>query len=935
MKRIIATLASAFLCIAATAQAIPADPCFRVGRLENGMTYYLSHNAKPAGCAEFYIAHHVGALQEDDNQNGLAHFLEHMAFNGTRHFPDKAMLNFLARDGVRFGYNVNAYTSRHETVYNISAVPLVRESFVDSVLLVLHDWSCDISCEQKALDDERGVISEEWRLRDEPRYRMTCLQNELIYKGSKYPERTVLGTLEVINGFKRKEILDFYHKWYRPDLQAIIIVGDFDVDAMEAKVRKAFSDIPAPVNPEPKERYLTPRLEEPLFADMTDNRFRFNALKIIYKQPYPDAEGRISESYIKDWFCRQIVSSALAERLRKAAQAKESPARSAVLVTSEYEPDFFISLFTVTPKDKSQLLECLSFTQREIERLVRFGMSRFEFETARLAATQRFKLNHSLNREEVKNGDMVKQALQHFLNNHPLVTPDGLHAIEQRIMAGITPEDIKPYPAMMFSDSEVIYSNCYNPEQEPGIAPSADEMKAAIAAVKAEKMKPGFVDESGVDLSVKVQPGSVTDVHAKNGYEVWTLSNGVRVYYRQAPEVKTNDHLVVNMRFDTGFRSYPEDRIGSSRFAASFLQRNLGFRGLDRQEIKNMRDLSGITSMVSGSHMATTIELLAGRGKEENTFKMAYLMLTEPFLGTESELGRYKENNLKILARKRSLRSIFEEKCKKQIYGDHPWLRQIDSASIQAVDMAFVKEIFERTLADFSGLSVFITTDLDRSLIERLVCRYVASLGGAYAYTLSGIPAPRPVLDGYNMLREENAPESEPLTVIYYHFVNDIKPETRNLVVSDMLDYIMSARYNDLIREKRGGSYHVGFSTFVPDNPWLPWQGEVDFQTRPELEEMLLGDVRSVMEDMCSRGPSSEEMDVARKYLIKRHGEVEERVSMSLRAQQNRLVETVIYGREFDYDYKSLINGIKPSDVRKLARDLNSGSTIVQVYTEK
>ena len=195
--------------VTASAQTIPADADFRVGKLNNGLTYYLCHNSNPAGCAEFYIAHNVGALQEEDNQNGLAHFLEHMAFNGTKNYPDKGLLEFLAAEGVRFGYNVNAYTAKTETVYNLSNVPLVRDSFIDSVLMVLHDWSCDISCEQQALDDERGVISEEWRLGDDSRSRMALQQTKLIYRGSKQAERNVIGTLEVINGFKRQEILDF------------------------------------------------------------------------------------------------------------------------------------------------------------------------------------------------------------------------------------------------------------------------------------------------------------------------------------------------------------------------------------------------------------------------------------------------------------------------------------------------------------------------------------------------------------------------------------------------------------------------------------------------------------------------------------------------------------------------------------------------------
>ena len=346
MKQILSLLAALSLLPCAMAQPIPADPDFRTGRLENGLTYYLFHNELPAGCADFYIAHNVGALQEEDNQDGLAHFLEHMAFNGTRHYPGKGIMEFLARDGVRFGYNVNAYTSRYETVYNISSVPLVRESFVDSVLLILHDWSCDISCEQQALDDERGVISEEWRQRDDSRTRVSNLQNALIYKGSRQADRTVIGSLDVINGFKREEILDFYHKWYRPDLQAIIIVGDFDVDAMEARVRAGFADIPRAVNPAPKGRFPAAKLDGPLFEDKTDSRLKFNALKLIYKQPYPEEAVRSTEECIRDAFCRNIVSWIVSERLRRLTQQPSCPARSAVLVTNEYAPDYYISLFT-------------------------------------------------------------------------------------------------------------------------------------------------------------------------------------------------------------------------------------------------------------------------------------------------------------------------------------------------------------------------------------------------------------------------------------------------------------------------------------------------------------------------------------------------------------------------------------------------------------
>ena len=934
MKHIFSFLAAVAVSVAAAAQPIAPDPDFRVGRLDNGMTYYLCHNANPAGCAEFYIAHHVGALQEEDNQNGLAHFLEHMAFNGTRHFPDKALLEFLAKDGVRFGYNVNAYTSKNETVYNISAVPLVRESFIDSVLLVLHDWSCDISCEQDALDEERGVISEEWRLRDEPRYRMMCLQNGLIYKGSKQPDRTVIGTLEVINGFKREEILDFYHKWYRPDLQAIIVIGDFDVDSMEARVRKAFSDIPRAENPAPKERYFPPRLEEPLFEDMTDNRVKFNALKIIYKQPYPDRDARAGEGYIKDWYCRQIVSAALGERLKNAAREKSSPARSAVLVTSEYEPDFFISLFTVTPKNKDLLGASLGFTHREIRRMVQYGMSRSEFEVARTATAQRFKLDREVSRAELKNEDLVKTALKHFLNNHPLVTPDRLQDIQKRVLAGITYEDVQPYPGMMFEQSEVIYSNCYNHEEEPGIAPSAEKMRGIIAAVDAEQLEPGFLEQRKLDLTMPEGSGSIVARESAGNYERWTLSNGIKVYYRQAPVVSSSDHLVMDWHFETGFRNYRADLIGPSRMAASYLQRNLAFRDARREDFKNYPEMAGVSSSITSGYKSASLEFNAGREGAGTAFKMARLMLTEPGFGDASELDRYKENTLKSLSREKNKRLLFEEKCQRKVNGNHPWQQEIDSAAVLAVDMNLVREVYARLFGDTGALSVFITSDLDRAEIESLVCRYVASPLEGKSFDRTNTPYPRPVLKGRNVIREQNPPQSEPLSAIKYHFVKDMKTTTRQLMVSDFLDYIMSARYNDLIREKRGGTYHVGYSTQVPDNPALPWEGEVDFQTRPEMEDLLIGDVKSVMDDMCRKGPTPEEMELAGKYFMKRYGEVEERVARSLRLQNRRLMREVLYGREYGYDYKAMIESLKPCEVKKMARKMNSGATIIEIYTE-
>ena len=935
MKKYSFLLALLLLGTALRAQTIPADPDFRTGRLPNGLSYYLYHNENPSGCAEFYIAHNVGALQEEDNQDGLAHFLEHMAFNGTRHYPGNSLLKFLAREGVRFGYNVNAFTTRRETVYNISVVPLVRESFVDSVLLVLHDWSCDISCEPQALDEERGVISEEWRLRDDPRSRMAHLQNDLVYKGAKQTERSVIGSLDVINSFRREEILDFYHKWYRPDLQAIIIVGDFDVDWMEAKVKKSFADIPMPENAPQKEQYFPPYLTEPLFADMTDNRIKFQAVKIIYKQPYPTPLERTRESFYKDAFCRNIVSSVLSERLKVACQQKDAPARNAILVFNDSEPDYYISLFTITPRKKEQMKASLAFTHREIRRLLQYGISPGEFEVAKLLTAQRYHLDREFNREEVKSEQVVKVALDNFLNNHPLVNPADMAELQSRVMGTITYEDILPYPDMMFQESEVIYANCYNPQEEPGIAPSAPEMKEALAQVDAENLEPAFLSYTTPDLTVNTPAGSIRKVAKKKGYEVWTLSNGARVYYQHTDPLVSNFHLAMSWRFDAGMKTYPQEQISSARLAAGYMAQHLGFRGIDKAEFRTHPALAGLGYIVSPGRSACSMTYTVGNGKEENAFRAAHLILSEPYFGTPANLEKAKENQLKSLSRSKNPRTAFDERCNREVYGNHPWMQEIDSAAVEATDMALVEEVFRRAMGDWKNLKVFITTDLDRSQVEDYVCRYVASLSAGYPYQPAKVEEPKLTVKGFTRIAEKQEPQSEPLSHIYYAFIKPVRTDTRTLVVADFLDYILSARYNDLIREERGGAYHVGYASQVPESPGQPWLGVVQFQTRPEMTDLLVQDVRDVMDRMCKEGPTQAEMSMAAKYLVKRNGETEARVRRTVSAQLDRLKMTALYGREYGYDYQKVAGGITAADVRRLARKMASGNVLLEIYTEE
>ena len=279
---------------------LPADPNMVVGKLPNGITYYLRHNEEPKNRADFYIIRNAGALLENDDQDGLAHFLEHMSFNGTKNFPGKGIITTLEKYGVTFGGNINAYTAQNETVYNISAVPATDVKLLDTCLLILHDWSYYLTLDGDEIDAERGVISEEWRTRRTPQFRLLAQTMPVLFKDSKYAVRDVIGSLDVIKNFKHQTIRDFYHEWYRTDLEAIAVVGDFDVAWMERRIKEIFSSIPAVKNPKPRPFFEIPEHEEMYYCLATDKEVQQSSVSITTILPGAKAEEKNTHRYLKD-----------------------------------------------------------------------------------------------------------------------------------------------------------------------------------------------------------------------------------------------------------------------------------------------------------------------------------------------------------------------------------------------------------------------------------------------------------------------------------------------------------------------------------------------------------------------------------------------------------------------------------------------------------
>ena len=294
---------------------LPQDPTIVVGKLPNGITYYIRHNEEPKNRASFYIIRNAGALLENDDQDGLAHFLEHMAFQGTKNFPGKGIITTMERYGVAFGENVNAYTAHNETVYNLSSVPTENEALLDTCLMILHDWSYYLTLDDKEIDDERGVISEEWRTRRNAGFRMQKQLFPVMFKDSKYAIRDVIGSLDVIKNFDYQTIKDFYHKWYRTDLEAIAIVGDFDVKRMEQRIKDIFSSIPAIEHPEPRPFFEIPAHDETYFVVATDKEAQSSNIQVMTILPETPAAQKNTHAYLKDNIIISFYNSMVRTRI--------------------------------------------------------------------------------------------------------------------------------------------------------------------------------------------------------------------------------------------------------------------------------------------------------------------------------------------------------------------------------------------------------------------------------------------------------------------------------------------------------------------------------------------------------------------------------------------------------------------------------------------
>ncbi len=936
MRNIFLTIVSALLLAGYCAQAqadkpLPTDKSLRVGRLSNGMTYYIKHNENPAKRADFFIAHNVGALQEEDNQNGLAHFLEHMAFNGSTNFPNKGLLEYTAALGVRFGYNVNAYTSRERTVYNISNVPLLRPAITDTLLMLLHDWSGFLTIDPAALEKERGVIREEWRQGYDTRIRTQEKQFRIEYAGTKYAERDVIGDPEIIRTFDRQTLVDFYHKWYRPDLQAVIVVGDVDVDQMEANIKKTFSTIPAAKNPAPKEEYLLPKPNGPVIATLSDPESKAVTVKLFFKAPYPTVAQRQQESFISNGLRREVCLQMVRGRFALIEAPDTTFWRRASAMGNTLSTQRNLMMVTVIPKQDTNLMAMFTGVEFELERMRRHGFTQQEFNRA----LSKVKLDTEKQLEKLEqatNTDLAKAYVLNFTRDMPCMAPADEIAVTRKLLAAITYEDAEAtMPQMLDQNDELVMFTV--PDQKLDLVPDEATCLEFLASLSKADIDPLA---STHQAEVKVFPGpaptpgkivSSRPIEAF-GAEQWTLSNGMKVLFKHID--KAQDATAVQMAaYHYGGYNLTTDYAGLD-LLSQYMSGGASINDTPRTDLREMLSKRRISmsasvnkeyAILNGTCTAEDLETLL---QVTNRYICAPNFTQQNYDKTMDRIRIGLEKGLSDADR-------YSDTTARVQYGDNPWLTRATLADAQKMTLPRLRALYDQQFANPAGYTLYICAALPEEQVRQMVCRYLGSIPAAKT-----VKSPRKALEtlpGVREVRYEGKPTMTPKVQINRSYFGDFKLSPANYAALRYVVYILGERTMQSVREEKGGTYYISVKEEVRLRPTPKCYVNLTFKTDPDLADMLAGEIQKDIEAMAAVSPTDQEVAEARLYFEKVWLERHEKDAKTPRIWMDKLIIWDQGGVDLRKDDPKVFMSITPDQVRDLTRAiLNQGNRFTSMY---
>ncbi len=923
-KQLFFALALGF-CVSLGAQtAIPMDPAIRYGHLDNGLTYYIRHNTEPAERADFYIVQNVGAILEDDNQNGLAHFLEHMAFNGTQNFPGKAIINYMETIGVKFGANLNAYTSLDETVYLLKNIPTIRQSIVDSTIWVLHDWSGFLSLNGDEIDKERGVIREEWRTRGTADRRMWKESNRLKYPGSQYAKRDVIGDTAIINNFKYDELRAYYHKWYRPDQQALVIVGDVDVDAVEATIKRLFADIPKPVNPAKRIIYDIPDNTEPIVAIVTDPEAKYIIVEVDYKhRPMPDSVKLTTQGYDRD-LENMLISSMLGDRFERLLLDKDCPFVQAMGYYGDITRscDAF-QVAAVAKEGKGK--ETFEALLKEIERMKRYGFTQPEFDRSKVKLLASFEKSYN-ERDKQKNASLVQEYTRNFLEAEPIPGIAWEYQYAQKALSGNIDLSRVNQTAQSYISPDNVIVSFTAPEKLKSTLPTESEVRSILTA-SAQQSVAAYTDKKVEKplLSKKIKAGKVVKEYpyAIDGTTEWELASGIRVLIK--PTDFKNDEILFRAVSEGGTSLIDKiDDLPSAMLADEIMASN-GVGKLSNLELTQV--LAGkIVSL--RTNIGTYEESMRGSSSVkdlETLFQLIYLKFTAPRKDNKA-FAVFKQSLQTVYANKQTdPNAAFGDTISAVISNHNPRVVSMNLATLEKVMQNKAYKIYKERFANPADFTFVFIGNINPDSIKPLVETY---LGGMKTTDKRESWRDNNVRIPAGQLKKdfEQAMQVEKSSVYVLNSGNMIY-DWKNKITLSVLSDILDIRYTESIREDEGGSYGVRTNASVTNRPQEQATLTIRFDTDPQKAEKLISIVWKELENIRENGPRSEDLEKVKQNLLKRYKEDQKENAW----WRNAILAYERDGFNYSTQYESIVNGITADDIKQILQALMTQNNSIEI----
>ena len=872
MKKLFLLLSFICVCSLSFAQINPQAPmeldkAVKMGKLENGLTYYIRHNQKPAQRADFYIVTNVGAVQETPDQDGLAHFLEHMCLNGSKHFPGKGIISYMESIGCAFGANINASTGFEQTMYMLNNVPVTREGIVDSSLLILFDYSAFVTLDPKEIDAERGVILEEKRTRDNYSWRQMLALRKALFQGSKMENTSIIGSEENLKNFKPESLVNFYKTWYRPDMQAIIVVGDIDVDKVEQKIKDLFGQLPKAENPKQKEPIVVPGNATPIVSIFTDKELTTSGVQIYFKSPAIPAQYKGTGMVFMNELVEDLIGDIINERLSDISRQPDAPFMYASAGYGDLSYDLRAFTGSVASKD-GETLKAFNALMVELERVKKYGFTDDEIQRAKTNMLKGYEraMQNAASRQSPA---LVYPLISHFTEGEPYLDPAYRYEQAQMYLSMIPSQMLSMAATQLYGDKDIVIVHI-SPEKEGLVTPTKEQILEILANVKKQEIKPmesAVSNEPLMDPSVLKGSPVATTKSGEFGTTVWVLDNGMEIYVK--PTDYKKDEVLIKTVALGGKSILPTEVLPSvENNSFSIYQSNAGLGKFSESQLEKMLTGKSVSASPYIGNLEHGVSASSSPNDLETVFQLIYMYYTQPrFEAKDYEVG-LKQLQAVLPNMMTNPDFIYQIELQKAVYGDSPRRPSVSLEWLGQLNIESIKKAYTMLMADNAALKVYITGNVNMETLKPLVVKYIGSLPiltkKGTAWEDENISKPKGKVD-----KELKVKMQTPKTTVGIIYTGTMAKTMENNIKMSLLNGVMDQLYTKTIREDEGGTYGVGVMGAVTGEPKEEFMLLINFDTDVTKAAKLISLAKEGLKGIAQNGPNAEYLAKTKENLIK------------------------------------------------------------------